>query len=532
MILGSPHSQKTAGAGGRITLDDLFRAAVAQRPDDLALIDPPNREAFTSGAPRRLTYAQADHAVTAIAARLRRDGLERDQVVALQLPNTVEAVLALLGVLRAGLIASPLPLLWRRADCTAAVTAVGARALITMERIGATDHGALAAAVAAQASTLDHVYVFGGAGDGARSLDDVLAQDAAATLAVEIMAAATLTAAEPDPAAYAHVAIVTWDVTAAGLTPVARSHAEVVMAGLEPMLEGRFEPKGTILSSLCLGSAAAIAATLIPWLLSHATLTLHQPFDPLAMRRQVIDFDCTTAILPGSLAARAAEAGMFAESAVSRVMAMWRNPERLVACPSWQPAWPALMDVVVFGETGLIAANRSADGRPAGLVPGPARRTRDNGNDGPRDSGPLLIEAARTRDGTLALRGPMVPRFPFPPGTAPALQTAADADGFVDTFYPCRVSGGSGALVVTGPPAGVVSMGGYRFIPARIQETVSQLERGAMLAAFPDGLTGQRLAGIAVHRDAIRDALAQAGFNPLVVDAFRARRGGGTRDAA
>src|SRR5712691_11905686 len=70
MILGSPQPQKTAGAGGRITLDDLFRAAVAQRPDDVALLDPPNREAFTSGAPRRLTYAQADRAVTAIAARL------------------------------------------------------------------------------------------------------------------------------------------------------------------------------------------------------------------------------------------------------------------------------------------------------------------------------------------------------------------------------------------------------------------------------------------------------------------------------
>ena len=197
------------------------------------------------------------------------------------MPNTVEAVLALLGVLRAGLIASPLPLLWRRADCTAAIAAAGARALITMGRVGATDHGALAAAVAAQASTIEHVYVFGGAGDGATSLDDVLAPDADTT-----SAAANPAPAEPDPAAYAHVAVVTWDVTAAGLVPVARSHAEVVMAGLEPMLEGRFEPKATILSSLCLGSAAALAATLVPWLLSHATLALHHPFDPLAMRQQ------------------------------------------------------------------------------------------------------------------------------------------------------------------------------------------------------------------------------------------------------
>jgi hypothetical protein len=57
MILGPLQPQKTAGAGGRITLDDLFHAAVAQRPDHFALVDPPHRDAFTTGAPRRLTYA-------------------------------------------------------------------------------------------------------------------------------------------------------------------------------------------------------------------------------------------------------------------------------------------------------------------------------------------------------------------------------------------------------------------------------------------------------------------------------------------
>jgi hypothetical protein len=440
MILGSPQSQKAAGAGGRITLDDLFRAALAQRPDHVALIDPPHREAFTSGAPRRLTYAQADRAVSAIAVRLRQDGLARDEVVALQMPNTVEAVLALLGVLRVGLIASPLPLLWREADCTAAIAAAGARALITMGRVGATDHGALATAVAAQAPTIEHLYAFGTADDGATSLDDTLAHDDA-TLPV-----ATMAHPESEPGAYAHVAVVTWEVTAAGLVPVARSHAEVVMTGLEPMLEGRFERKATILSSLCLGSAAALAVTLVPWLLSHATLALHHPFNPLGMRQQILDLRCQTVIVPGSLAVRAAEAGMFAECEVRQVIALWRNPERLVAGASWRPAWPGLIDIVAFGEAGLMATSRTPDGRPAGLIPGPTRRT--------ADKGPLLIEAARTREGTLALRGPMVPRFPFPPGSAPAMPAAVGANGFLDTHYPCRAAGD--ALTVTGPPVGVV----------------------------------------------------------------------------
>jgi hypothetical protein len=47
----------TNGAG--VTLDHLFRYAAVQRPDEVALIDASNRAAFTSGAPRTLTYREA-----------------------------------------------------------------------------------------------------------------------------------------------------------------------------------------------------------------------------------------------------------------------------------------------------------------------------------------------------------------------------------------------------------------------------------------------------------------------------------------
>ena len=108
--------RKTSMLAADATLDDLFRRAAARRPDALALIDPPNREAFTDSPPCRLTYAQADRIVTAMARRLRQMGLNSDAIVGLQLANSVEGVLTLLAVLRAGLIAMPLPLLWRRAE--------------------------------------------------------------------------------------------------------------------------------------------------------------------------------------------------------------------------------------------------------------------------------------------------------------------------------------------------------------------------------------------------------------------------------
>ncbi len=120
MILDDPRGRPAAARiGTRMTLDGLLRRAALRRPDDVALIDPPNRESFTDGAPYHLTYAQAYRMVAAIAGRLRRMGLGTDAIVGIQIANTVESMLTLLGVLRAGMIAMPLPLLWRRAEAVA-----------------------------------------------------------------------------------------------------------------------------------------------------------------------------------------------------------------------------------------------------------------------------------------------------------------------------------------------------------------------------------------------------------------------------
>ena len=110
MILGDPAQAPTQAPRGqiRVSIDEMFRRLAERRPDALALADPPNRK-LTDGAPRRLTYAEADRMVAAIAGRLRRMGLPVDAVVGIQLPNIVENFLATLGVLRAGMIVAPLP---------------------------------------------------------------------------------------------------------------------------------------------------------------------------------------------------------------------------------------------------------------------------------------------------------------------------------------------------------------------------------------------------------------------------------------
>jgi len=514
VILEDPRGQPaTPRIGGRATLDGMLQQAALQQPEQLALGDPPNRATFTDGEPRQLTYAQADRVVSAIAGRLRRMGLTTDTVVGIQLANTVENVLALLGVLRAGLIAMPLPMLWRRAEMTAALGRVSAGALIVSGRIGATDHFNLAMEVAAEIFSVRHVCGFGGGTpDGLISLDDVFTADATDP----VPSLADERAGTPGPAA--HLAVITWDVGAQGLVPVARSHAELIAGGLAVVVESRLEQGAVLLSTMTQSSFAGLAVAMIPWLIRGGSLALHQPFDADCFLAQIDTTRFDAVVVPGPLALHLAETGRMTTNDVD-VIGVWRAPERLSRALPWRAPRARMIDVQVFGEAGFVAACRGADGIPAAIPLGTVHAPHD-------PPGTLVVaELTASASRTLALRGPMVPRVPFPPDAErsgmPHFKVAAD--GFVDTGYGCRPGGPN--LMVTGPPPGLVGIGGYRFVERELRDLVGRVGKGdGTLAVLPDAFAGHRLAGIAADHDTVEAALAEHGANPLLVGAFRKRR--------
>jgi acyl-CoA synthetase (AMP-forming)/AMP-acid ligase II len=462
----------------RVTLDALFRRTRAHRGDALALLDPPDRASVTDGTPRALTYAQADDAISALANMLRGFGLPTGSVVAIQLPNTVESVIALLGVLRAGMVAVPLPLLWREAEAADALARVSARALIGCRTVGEVDYSELAMRLAAETFTVRFVGAFGtGLPDGVVPLDDIFM--AAAAEPVERGTEA------PD-----QVAVATFDVTADGLAPVWRTHAEVIAGGIAVQLEARLAPAANLIGTLALSSFAGLATTIVPWLMTGGTLALHHPFAPAALAQQRSAMPHAVTVLPGPLVAQLAEAGLIGRDGAP-ALAIWRAPERLAAAAPYTGG--ALTDIAVFGEIGLIAARRTNS--PPAL---PVRGSR------------------RSAAGTLILSGAMVP---------------GDVTEGIDTLHPCRIDRAAGLLTIDGPPAGLVSVGGYRFALRALQDLVGGAEDGT-LAALPDMLAGHRLAGAGADRNAICDALTAKGANPLLIAAFRARRPGDRATAA
>src|SRR5258705_5556340 len=92
------------------TLDVLFQRILGRQPDAVALIDPLDKQRVTGQAPKRLTFAEADRAISALAAHFIEAGLPANSVIAVQLPNTVEFALTVLAAHRAGLIVAALPL--------------------------------------------------------------------------------------------------------------------------------------------------------------------------------------------------------------------------------------------------------------------------------------------------------------------------------------------------------------------------------------------------------------------------------------
>ena len=121
------------------TLDTLFKRILARQPDALALVDPLNKQRVTGQPPKRLTFAQADRMISALAAHFIESGLPANSVIAVQLPNTIEFALTVLAAFRAGLVVAVLPLLWRQSELTMALNRTAARAIVTSSKIDGVD---------------------------------------------------------------------------------------------------------------------------------------------------------------------------------------------------------------------------------------------------------------------------------------------------------------------------------------------------------------------------------------------------------
>jgi hypothetical protein len=489
------------------TLNILFQRILARNPNAIALVDPLNKPRIAGQPPRRLTYAQADRAISALAAHFIEAGLPTHSVIAIQLPNTVEFMLTVLAAHRAGLVVALCPQLWRQAELVSALNRTSARAIVTMSRIDGVNHADLAMNAAAEAFSIRHVCGFGAdLPEGMASLDQALAHPSQAARAIIQDGR--------------KAAMISFDMTADGFRAVPRTHMSLIAGGLALSLESDAPQGAAIMSAFAPSSFAGLAASLAMWLLSGGSLALHHPFDDDVLTQQIREHACDTLIAPAALALRLDEVGLSLNfPSLRHVIGMWRAPEQVASSANWRARRASLTDAYLFGEAGLFGARRTeGDGAPAPIRPGPHGAPREL--PGSAIAGEVLL----TPKGTLGLRGPMVAIAAYapPPPPSDSLLPSAPRD-YVDTDYAARLDRSTGEIFITAPPGGVMAVGGYRFLSSDLQEWGRRLGQGALLTALPDRLSGHRLAGRAQDNARAREALSELGLNPLMVEAFRDR---------
>ncbi len=384
-----------SGAWSDVPLDELLRRTASEHPDRLALVDAPDRPAWTGGSPRRLTFAEADREVDRLAAFFNTVGLSADHVVGVQAPNTVDTVIAILAAIRADLIISPLPLHWRQKNVVEALNSIGAKGFIAADRVETRDIGLAARDVAADLFSLRFVFGLGkDVPDGLIELGPMLNE-----MGDDLKFSPS---ERPDPAD--HTATICWSRSGEENVPVTRCHNHWLSAGKMIVQEAHIKEASALLVPYSLSGLTGLGGGLVPWLQTGGTLHLHHPTSLANLAAHANEVAADVVMTPGPLAHTLDRK---LDNNKTTVLAAWNIA---APRPTTFVARRRLVDLHIADEFALIAKARGPSAK--------MKATELGKHSGPNgcESGPALLEIAvtdevETQTPTLLVKGPMVPEI-------------------------------------------------------------------------------------------------------------------------
>ncbi len=145
--------------------DEFLVEAIRRSPDKTALVA--DRADLGAGAARRIGFGELGDLVGRAAAALRSMGVGPGDVVAVQLPNWWEFVVAALACGRIGAVVNPLMPIFRERELHYMLEFAEAKVLIVPRLFRGFDHELMAASLQAGLPALQRVIVVDGAGDNA-----------------------------------------------------------------------------------------------------------------------------------------------------------------------------------------------------------------------------------------------------------------------------------------------------------------------------------------------------------------------------
>ncbi len=154
-------AMRAAGWWTDTVLLDSFERAVRESPEKLAVVD----HYVGHEEARRMTYAELDRVVDAVAAQLAGAGVGQGDVVSWQLPNGWLFVALHLAALRIGAISNPLMPIFRERELRFMLGLARSRVMVVPATFRGFDHAAMMENLRSDLPDLKRVFVVGGAAE-------------------------------------------------------------------------------------------------------------------------------------------------------------------------------------------------------------------------------------------------------------------------------------------------------------------------------------------------------------------------------
>jgi len=467
----------TQEESGPITAEGLLQRRARQKPDAVALADPPNRHLLGLTRSRTLSYAEADKAVDALAGFFIELGLDPGDRVVVQLPNFIEEPLTLLGAWRAGLVVAAVPMLWRANEIARVCDAVEPKALIGTSQFADDLPAERLRDIAATRLSVRFVLGFGrDLPDGVASLDAAMGTGGSREVHAQV--------------GHSGPSLITFTARVGErLVPLFRHEDEILAQGAMAVLSLSLDRSDVILNAYPMTGPIGLGLGLAPWLIGGAALVQHHPFDYGMFVQQILTSGATVTALPGAILAElgADRVLMDSQCKLRRVGRVWSPPELAdAATPLKHMAIENLsrpvFDLYALGDLASLLLQPAPAADRTALPFGPVHLGEDGG-------GAVFLETRLGRDGgELLIRGPVVPQGQ---SNGPL---ARDSDSFVATGLRGHAEGAR--LRVARDPE-LVYHGGFTIAASEL-DGLYQAYPGFLDAAcfvLPDPIVGDRIFG-------------------------------------
>ena len=459
MSTDSTHPESVHVAEQR-TLDELLRFWAAQHPEASALSNAAVSAEYQLGCPAWLDYRSIEVIVDQLARRFLTHGLKPGDAIAIQLPNTAELPLAILGAMRAGLIACPVSMLWRAHEIEQALVHMPVKGIISVHEFAGYSHGDMMCALAARHVNVRFIYGVGtNLADGQTPISDLF--DPTISYSTDLDIFNEFPENDLDD-----VALVLWTVTSDGFKPVLWSHRELIAAGLQHVLAADVTIADRLLNPYPLTNIVGITGLFVPWLLSGTHLSQRHPFDYDGFLRQLCDEEISYTALPAPIAETLLRDGALVsgELELTRLGSVgWPEANTTIAIASETPPVP-VYDIRNLNDMACHITARHAGANPAALELGGVHSL-----DG--QHGPLVLLETRVRgriqdtgSNSRAMAGSLYIRGLSVPNSATLTQlghiSRNSSNPWVHTGIRCTLVEDAANSALCAPPHAVIYHGG------------------------------------------------------------------------